>query len=55
MNRLNNELGSQETREGAVSSGNEAGLVVQLLWFAASFLQQNFHLNRRLKRCNYSC
>lgn len=51
MNRLNNESGSQETKGCAVSSGNEAGLVVQLFWFVASFVQQNFHLNRRLRRC----
>jgi len=55
MNRLNNDLGSQETKGYAVSSGNEAGLVVQLLWFVTSFVQQNFHLNRKLRRCNYSC
>lgn len=54
MSRLNNELGSREIKGCAVNSHNEAGLVPQLLWFVASFLQQNLHLNRRLKRYNYS-
>lgn len=54
-NRLKNELGSRETEGCDVSSGNETGLVLQLLWFVTSFIPENFHLNRRLRKFNYSC
>lgn len=54
-NRLKNEPGSGETEGCDVSSGNETGLVLQLLWFVTSFIPENFHLNRRLRKLNYSC